>query len=618
MPDVSLAKIWDFKNIITEFPGYNSTYDPTKIAEPFVVSGSQNMYKKLSGNWAVRAGQKRKYGADDTISAVSSEFVWNTSWGVTYPLWITNSTLQVNIDDVWYTLLDSLTKTRYVFDKWWDNTLKKDVCLFVNGTTSMFEWSGGYGLVNSTTSNTIVLDRTIAASFLTSSGSVIVNGNTYTYSGSSGSTLTGVSPNPTGEANGSVVLQTVVTHTNKPDSSFNTDFIKVVNNQVYAGSYTSRLCYISSQTDFTDYTVPAPRAPGDPELLTLDATLNGIGVRQGNAYISFGTDSWAAVIFNDITVGTTLTQQTKVDIKPISALQAAYAHEFIDSTGDNIVYLAQDQQIRVVGDFNNSFTPVYPSLSLEISTELQAENFSGGGLRIIGEFTYVTAPATGKMYLYQVRQGVNPQGQVVAERIWHTPWIANATRIDEISGTVVAFSNSNPQVYEIWDTGQFYDDSPSDEPLPYSCVLAFAYRGGQRRQGLWAFDKIFTEGYISLSTPLTLTVNYNYGGALNTVMKVVSNSTYPADTFSPSASSPDSLGDVSLGEETLGESEDTTGGSDLVKFKVINSMPLLNCFEYQIIYSSDAANAHWEILATATNAIIDPDQNATFIINRQP
>ena len=231
----------------------------------------------------------------------------------------------------------------------------------------MYKWGGGFGLISSTTSNTIVLDRTVTASMLPASGSVVVNGTTYTYSGSSGSTLTGVSGNPTGEANGSGVLEAVTTSATTPDSSFLNDFIKVVNNQVYVGSYTSRLCYISSNADYTDYTVPSPRAAGDPELLTMDGTLNGISVRQGNAYISFGTDGWAAIVFQNITVGTTLTQQTDVQIKPVAVNQAAYSHEMISSVGDNIVYLAKDQQVRVVGDFNNAFTPRYPSFSHAIS-----------------------------------------------------------------------------------------------------------------------------------------------------------------------------------------------------------------------------------------------------------
>ncbi len=55
---------------------------------------------------------------------------------------------------------------------------------------------------------------------------------------------------------------------------------------------------------------------------------------------------------------------------------------------------------------------------------------------------------------------------------------------------------------------------------------------------------------------------------------------------------------------------------NMSKFKNINSMSLINCFEYQPIYTSDTIDAQWEIIAMATNAVIEPDQNASFIINK--
>jgi len=475
-------------------------------------------------------------------------------------------------------------------------------------------WNGGFGLIASTTANTIVLDRTIAASMITTaSGSVIVNGTAYTYSGSGGSTLTGVSPDPTGEANGSGVLQAVTTSSNTPAAGFFADFLKVINNQVYVGSYTSRLIYVSQNTDYTNYVVPSPTVAGSPELITLDGVGQGIGVRKGQAHIGFGTGSWAVISFQDITVGSTLTRKTTVDVKPVALGQAPYAHEFIDTVGDSLVYLAQDQQIRSFGDFNNLFTPGYPSFSQEIATELSAETFTGGSLTCIGEFTYVTAPNSGTVYLYQVRTRVDENGQIVNERLWHTPFIWNLTKVDDLDGTTIGFSNANPQIYDLWDTNQWYDDSPSDEELPYDCVLAFSYRTVNDRNKLQTFDKVFTEGYTTTGTPLLLTVNYNYKGDENILSQYVNSVQYPATFFLSDVSS---LGDSSLGDESMGSGGDDSQSETLVKFKNINQFALTNCFEYQPVYSSNETNANWEILATATNATID-EQQATFLISQQ-
>lgn len=613
MADISTAKLFEMPNMVSRWQGYVSSIDKTNTVPNILVQGSQNIYKKLNGNLSVRQGQQRRGVANSTLSACSSSFVWNTSWAATYTLVVSNSKLYAVINDVWYQLQGSLSKTRYVFDKWWDNTLKKDDCVFVNGTDNMYKWGGGFGFIASTTANTIVLDRTVTVSFLpAASGSVVVNGTTYTYSGSGGSTLTGVSPNPSGEANGSGVLEAVTTTATTPASGFLSDFIKVINNQVYVGSYTSRLIYISNSTNYLDYSIPSPRVSGSPELITLDGVGKGIGVRLGVAYIGYGSGSWASIEFSDITVGTTLTQKTTVTPKPVAVGQAPYAHEFIANTGDNIIYLAQDHQVRYVGSANTSFTTVYPSLSQEIATELSAETFTGGSLTSIGDFIYITAPNSGKVYLRQSRTTLDNNGIVVSERLWHAPFIWNLTKVDDLNGTTIGFSNANPQIYNLWDTNQWYDDSPSDEQLPYNCVLALSYRPASRRQGLQSFDKVFTEGYLTVGSSITLTLNYDSQGSQSVLSQYVNSIQYPATMFEIS---PNSLGDESLGDESLG-----TGGEDqdlLVKFKVINQFQAVNCFEYQPVYSSNATNAQWEILASGTNVGVEREQQPTFLISQQ-
>jgi hypothetical protein len=615
-----LATDFEF-SLIDDFGGYVSSKDKTNVEEYMFVRGSYNVYKKLSGTISARPGMLRKGAADATAAKVDSEYVWNTSWGAVLPVWVSNSKLQVEFNDVWYDIATSLTKTRYVFDAWWDDTAKKDKLLFVNGTSSLFSWSGGVCAVASGTANTITkLDttKTWQQEGFSQTGSILIDGTTYAYTGGyDTTTLTGVTGDASGLTSGKVAVQTIETEADKPSADFNSDFLKVVNNQVYVGSYTSRVIYISSNTDFTDYTVPATRVAGSPELLTLDATAKGICVRQGNAHIGAGTNYWYVVSFTDVTVGTTLTQSTTVDRKPVSTLSAPLAHEFIDVVGDTIVYLSQDQQVRTFGDYRNLFTPAYPALSQQIFDELQEEDFTGGQLKSIGDFTYITAPNTGKVYLYQVRQSVDKTGNVVSERLWHAPFIWNITRIDEINGVVYGFSNANPQLYQLWNTGQWRDDSPSGEYLPYTCVLAMAYRNHDRRQGLISFDKVYTEGYISQGTNLNLKVRYNYQGSLTTLNAVINNVDQPT-TFQ-SGSSPFSIGDGSIGDKILGDGL-IEGDSDqelLPKFRNISSMALENVFEYQVMIYSDEIDSRWEILALGTNAGIEEQQQATFIINKK-
>lgn len=705
MADEGLAKNFDFK-ILETWKSYISATDKTTLPQNFLylVKGSQNVYKTLAGTIANRPGMKRRGEADSTISGISSEFVWNTSWGATLPLEITKGTLRVEYNGIYYPILSNLIKTRYVFDKWWNNTEQKDRLLFVKGDSDMQHWSGGIAVVSGasgvataisitngganyhvgdvltivggTTPCTFTITAvdsngaatailiatggsgystgaaqattggygalctinisTVAspsgteltkqdvsiswqqAGFSTTSGEkkIMISGVEYTYTGGESTpTLTGVTPNPIAIPNGTVAIQSVMTASSKPSAGFKADFLKVINNQVYVGSYSSRLCYISQNLDFTNYAVPTPRVAGSPELLTLDGALNGIGVRQGNAHISFGSGEWAVITFSDITVGTTLTQKTNVDVKPVSKLQSAYAHEFITTVGDSLIYLAKDNQLRLFGDVNNAFTPQYPSLSQEICTELSADNFTGGNLKSIGEFTYLTAPASGKTYIYQQRQLIDANGVVTAERLWHSPMIWGLSRIDEIDGVVYGYSKSNPQVYQLWDTEQWHDDSPTDEQLPYSCYAALRYTTGGKRQGLLSFDKNFTEGYIDPGTILNMKMNYNYSGATDVSNVLINSVKQPAYLFTSSLGS---MGDTSLGDKSLGDEgadaiEDSSG---LPKFKCISPLPIHNIFEFQQVYYSDEINSRWELLAVGTNMQIEKEQNASFIINK--
>lgn len=697
-----LASNFEFE-LVNSWQGYVSSVDKTNAVANLMVRGSQNVYKKVSGTLSVRQGQKRQGIANGVHSPVSSEFVWYTSWGATLPVWVTNSKVQVRYEGLWHDLMDT-TKTRYVFDKWYNPLEAKDLLLFVNSTSSVFYWSGGIAIVDSGTApvSGLVVDYTISnggsgyllndiitltggtgatfkvtsqlsgaitglllltpgtgystgtgiattggsgtgatlnvttvgsggtltktdtaiswqqAGFASDSPSdkkIMIAGVEYTYlGGENTATLYGVTPDPSGIPTGTIAIQSVIESTDTPSTAVN-DFLKVINNQVYIGSYTSRLIYISSNQAFLNYTVPTPRQSGDPELITLDSVGKGIGVRQGQAYIGFGTSSWAVITFTNLTVGTTATQQTQVSVKPVANLQAPLSHEFIANSGDNIIYVGQDNQLRSFGEFNNAFVPAYPSFSQDIQTELDEADLTGGKLSVIGEFSYITAPITGKVYLYQVRQLVDVNGNVVAERVWHSPFIWNATAIDEIDGTVVSFSNANPQVYEIWGTNQWYDDSPSDEQLPYECVCALSYRS-PRRQGLISFDKVFSEGYISQGTPLNLRINYNYQGSAAVLVAPVNSLARPAYTFSGTTAP--SLGDSSLGDDSLGNGLSTTFDTQdaLPKFKVINSFNVQNCFEYQPVYYSNMTNAQWELLDMGTNAGIEAQQQATFLINK--
>lgn len=610
---------------IPEFKGYISSIDPTTAGVGVLIGGSQNTHKTLLGTIKVRDGLKLRGTPDSALAGVTSSYEWYDSSGDILPLRVLldqsgNTKLQVESDIadgstlVWYDLLTNQTSTRFVFDTWWNDGIQQDVLIFVLGDDNLFAWSGAIGKLLSTTANTITLTASAASQrFALAASNLVINGNVYAYTSVSGAVFSGVSPNPTGEAAGSIVLEEVETTATTPQTGFDNDFIKVIGNQLHVGSYTSPLIFVSAASDFHDFSVPTPRVPGDADLLTLDSQSRGITVqkgstdRSGNAVISGGLGDWYTVLRENITVGAVLTEQVTVIRSQTADLATALAHEFIDLVGDTIIFLDQNNQLREFGLVRNIVQPVYPLLSLDVYTELKGRDFTGGALRVIadqGDTTiYITAPREGIDYMYQIRQKLDTVGNLGAERIWHPPQIRNISRVALIDGVTYGYSTSNPQMYQLWDTGQFTDDSPSGDPLPYECHAIFAYLSGAVRTQQVFFDKIYYEGYMTQGTVLYNNVYFEYQGSKNILTVRVNKPTDPGKKlakFYSSVATP-SLGDVSLGEIPLGEGIQATGGNNPPKFRAIRHIQPIDVFEFALDLASYDLDCNWELLVLGVN-----------------
>ena len=606
--------------LVQGFSSYVSSIDPTIADSRVLVKGSMNVYKKVSGTVAVREGRKL-YDAsvDSTNAKVNSGFVWNNTHGTTFPLRCADGKLQFESDitgaRTWYTLLSSLTKTRFVFDTYWDNTDKKDKLLCANGTAgTVYDWAGGVAQFVSAINNTsITLDRDPATAGFASTGTVVIGNNTYTYTGRDSATnkLTGVTGDASAETVGSAVYSQIITttsFTSGPATTFACDFVKVIANQLYLGSYTSQLVYVSKNSSYTDFSFSSPRLSGEGDVLLLDAPCKGIGQIQGNAAVFYGTSHVAQVVFNQVTVGTVLSEQTKLEKVYLGNNCAALGHEFIDQLQGNILYLGQDNQLHAYGLFTNTFAAKPVLLSQAVQEELANEDFTLGQLRVQsdkrGDIVYITSPVSGKTYVYQERTTLNNLGQIETERIWQPPMTWNITRIDAIGGQTIGFSNESPQIYYLWDTGQWYDDSPVGA-LPNKAVMLLSYSNNGRRQGKLNFDKVYWEGYITTNTPLYGGIYYDYQGSTGILNPIINDQTSlltSGQLFSGSV--PPSLGDSSLGDNPLGDGIVTDSQSLIPKFRAMTSVQQVDCFEYALMAYSNSVGARWEMLAVGTTSTL--------------
>lgn len=455
-----------------------------------------------------------------------------------------------------------------------------------------------------------------------------IGGTDYTYMGTNangGLTFTGVTPGPAALVAGTIVTQKVLLQANVPagtDINFTNDFIRVINNQLHVGCYKSRFVYVSSNTDFRNFTVPATRAQGDPDLLTLDSNVRGIGVQKGtaaqagNAVISGGIGDWYTIVRSQITVGSTLEEDVTVTKSESADLATALGHEFIENIGDTIIFVDQNNQLREFGTVRNITNPVYPLLSLDVFNELKGLNLTGGHVRAVadesGETIYIVCPSSGVHYMYQIRQDISQQGNLVAERLWQPPQICGVSRIAVINGLTYGHSNANPQIYQLWDTNQYHDDSPSDEPLPYEVhtLMAYLNNGGTAK---CKFDKLFAEGYMTLGSVVGCTIFQEYQGSKNAPSVVINNPAKGQKIARFYSGITDiSLGQSSLGDNPIGDGLTPVGGDDatLPKFRCIRGVTGANVFEYALDMFSNTADTRVELLALGVNQVSVEQQPA--------
>lgn len=503
--------------------------------------------------------------------------------------------------------------------------------------TTLISVGNGTGCTINITSfenNSITLSgsKTVAELGYDTSGNLVINGTTYGYGLISGNTFISVDSNPSLEPVNSVIIQPVITTSNTPDPNFTNDFIRVLQTQLFVGSYTSNKIWISADGttvggDFTHFTNSNDLVPGDADFAILDSPPTGMIARSGSMYISGGISDWYQVTPNtplpvSLATGVGSNRQyviTEVVKLPGTGLSGALAHEFITIVGNNIVYISQDNQLRTIGSFRNIFDTKFPVLSQLVREDLLNENFTGGHIFASGDFIYITAPLNSRHWMFQTRESISEEGNITAERIWHPPQISGISRFEVINGILYGNSNINPMLYQIWDTEQWYDDAPDGSQLPYECVAAFAYmhlsnKGGKsyRRQGKIDFDKIYIEGYIGTGTPLYGKVYFDYQGSTDIQMFFINSPATPGIPVQPlpvkNVKTYTYLDAPSLAQDILADNPIGTGlaispnAQDyLPKFRAIRKVKPTDSYEFAIEIFSYDIGARFEISAYGPN-----------------
>lgn len=432
---------------------------------------------------------------------------------------------------------------------------------------------------------------------------VLINGIAYTYTGVSGTSFYGVTPDPSvaGIAIGDAIIQqtnsilgTAIVSNGSGDlgSSIEFDLIATLENQIWYGSFNSTNIYISQTDDYQSvaFTIPA-RLPSEGALVTPDAPPVGFSPQASQMYVSCGTDQWWVSQKDQITVSTTSgpnTVATPTETLYISRLktalnQAAQSQGLIGTYKNSLVFVSNEQIVNTLGLVQNIQTdPQVTNMSDPIKYDIDAYDFSAGQVLYDNYFIYISVPAMGVVRMYNV-----------VKQYWEAPQLIPVGRFyhtNQTTGTpIYGHSSITNESYQLF-TGYNDNGNPINAAVafPYVCSL-----GGAPFEKK-SFNKVYTEGYISANANLMLTINYDFGGYSGTYTTIIPGQ--PPSNIIFNKVTDGSLGQNSLGSQPIGSVLNLPNQPVNPKFRIINTMPRVDVFEYQIVYSSDEVDFAWSIL----------------------
>lgn len=598
-----------------EVLGYSTSENPTNTDPRHLVAGSRNVLIDQQRKVRTRNGFSVLGASSSDTTPPRNQATWNTSTGTELMLRAYDDELEVYLGTVdgtdlnaWYRVKNSLGTTAIPrFAPWYKSAEVIDVLLFVWGDANIYEWNGAVAVVGSVTATTVtkVGTNTFAQNRFYAAGNKTFfcarTGTEYTYTGGeTTTTLTGIT-DTTGLVAGDVLIQKVVTNTNKPIATRKNNTIYNYQNQICLGSDTDGTVYVSKNTDYTDFSYATPRVPGNGALLTLDGKVNGFGTLNDKLIIFTGKDSIFQAQFTELTVGSTKTETFDVKKYEVGVNQSAQTQEVIIPLGRSILYLSHEPALRELVSLEEVSGGKEPStLSNPIKPDFDAEDWSNACGIWHKNACYLSAPTNSRLYILEYKEDAD--GRV--RRFWQPPQTLPVRSLSSFAGLLYGHSNASPETYELFDPDTFSDVNSSGEKLAINCVAKYAYRGYGKRAVLKNFDEYFVEGEIGPSTTLDVNLYYDYGGFTQVISKEIDGSNF--DT------SEETLLNASLAQQPLGQSP--LGGvvnapDGTLKFRAILEIAKEDFFEMQAVFSTDDTDKYWAILAHGANAAISTRQS---------
>lgn len=611
---IGQAKVKEIQIVSNYKLGYRNREDVTNLPPGVLIVGSQNVLTNVSERVQIRQGYALDGATSSVASAILASFDWLTRGNNERHVRVgfltsagNDGKLQyryvspVDSSVTWRDLTTGLTTVAYNFCTYWNTTENLRETLFVNGSSNIYEWNGAYTELLSSTTNTLTKagDTWLDTGFYSSGNKkVIINGTEYTYTGGeSTTTLTGVTPDPSAEAVGSVVHQSVVTTANSSmsgiTSTFKNGLISNMNNQIYIGALKSPTMWLSKVNSFTDYTGSTPRQAGEGGTLILDQNLVAFNVQGAvdapTMYVSAGQDLWYKVTFTDFVSATGASGQT-LGALPIKTgrRQGALSQAFVSSMKNNTIAVTCETTIDQIGVMENFLTQIQTkNISDSIKLDVDKYDFTNGSIFYHRYYIYVAVPVEGLVLVYNIATGS-----------WESPQTLPVSRFYIVNGELYGHSYATSESYKLF-TGYADRVYSGFAGFPIDARWVFSYQNFGTRTYRKSATMFYLEGYISLNTVATATLTYELDGCATTRSFTIDGSDNQIVCIPASQGS---LGKRSLGKQKLGGGASQSIQGLPPKFRVVKTFNNKDFFEGSVSIEVLGTDNRLELIAFGLNA----------------
>lgn len=422
---------------------------------------------------------------------------------------------------------------------------------------------------------------------------ILINGVTYNYKSQSAQTFYGVTPDPSiaGIMVGDSVIQAPsnilgANMTGLMSATYNFCLIATLSNQIWYGDTSRNDVYVSKTNSFVDVSFSSPRLAAQGALVTLDAPPVAFKTEGSQMYASAGSDQWWVSQTNQQTIEVNLvavaTETLYMSRLKTNFNQGAQSQGLVGHFKNSIIYVSNEVIINSLGLVKDVFvTPQFVNISDPIKYDVDAYDFTLGSIDTDNYYIYVMVPREGILRMYNVEKNYWEAPQTIPiSSLYH---VLNGSRT-EMYGHA-ALTNESYKLF----TG--YNDNDN----PINAVAAFPYvstQGGSADMKK-AFNRIYTEGYIAPNTNLMMTINYDFGGYSGTYTTLIDGADLDI-IFNKITDG--SLGQNTLGSQPIGSILNIANAPAIPKFRQISTMPRVDFFDYQIVFSSNDVDQNWTLL----------------------